>query len=65
LARDQRDRGWARRSWCVAERVEGIDTLVLNLDNGPENNIRRTQFIQRVVDFVDEQQITERLTYYR
>ena len=36
----------------------------MNLDNGPDNNSRRTQFIQRVVDFVDEHQITVRLAYY-
>lgn len=47
-----------------AARFDGVDTLVLNLDNGPENNSRRTQFIQRVVDFVDEHQITVRLAYY-
>jgi hypothetical protein len=47
-----------------AARFDGIDTLVLNLDNGPENNSRRTQFIHRVVDFVDEHQITVRLAYY-
>lgn len=47
-----------------AARFDGVDTLVLNLDNGPENNSRRTQFIQRVVDFVDEHQLTVRLAYY-
>ena len=47
-----------------AERFGGIDTLVLNLDNGPDNHSRRTQFIQRVVEFVDEHQITVRLAYY-
>jgi hypothetical protein len=47
-----------------AARFDGIDTLVLNLDNGPENNSRRTQFIHRVVDFVDAHQITVRLAYY-
>jgi hypothetical protein len=47
-----------------AARFDGVDTLVLNLDNGPENNSRRTQFIQRVVDFVDEHRITVRLAYY-
>ncbi len=47
-----------------AERFEQIDMWVLNLDNGPENNSRRTQFIQRVVEFVDEHQITVRLAYY-
>lgn len=52
---------WWRQN---AARLQGIDTLVLNLDNGPENNSRRTQFIQRVVEFVDEHQITLRLAYY-
>jgi len=47
-----------------AARFAGVDTLVLNLDNGPENHSRRTQFIQRVVEFVDEHQITVRLAYY-
>lgn len=47
-----------------AARFDGVDTLVLNLDNGPENNSRRTQFIGRVVEFVDEHQITVRLAYY-
>jgi hypothetical protein len=44
--------------------LRGIDTLVFNLDNGPDNNSRRTQFIQRVVQFVDQHQITVRLAYY-
>jgi Rhodopirellula transposase DDE domain len=38
--------------------------LVLNLDNGPENQSRRTQFIKRLVDFVARHQVTVRLAYY-
>lgn len=45
-------------------RFDGVTMLVFNLDNGPENNSRRTQFVQRVVQFVDEHQITVRLAYY-
>jgi hypothetical protein len=47
-----------------AVRFDAVDTLVFNLDNGPENHSRRSQFVRRVVDFVDEQQITVRLAYY-
>ena len=38
--------------------------LMLNLDNGPENSSRRTQFIKRAVDFANEHQVTVRLAYY-
>ncbi|PON09746.1 hypothetical protein C2W62_53795, partial [Candidatus Entotheonella serta] len=31
-----------------------ISTLVINLDKGPENHSRRTQFRQRMVDFVHD-----------
>jgi transposase len=41
-----------------------IKTLVLNLDNGPENHSRRTQFMQRITEFVDRFQITVDLAYY-
>jgi transposase len=37
---------------AVRERFAHITTLVINLDNGPENHRRRTQFMQRLVDFV-------------
>jgi hypothetical protein len=39
-------------------------TLVINQDNGPENNSRRTQFIKRAVDFANEHNVTVRLAYY-
>jgi len=41
-----------------------VTTLVLNMDNGPENHSRRTQFIKRLVDFVAENQVTVQLAYY-
>lgn len=37
---------------AVRERFAPITTLVINLDNGPENHSRRTQCMQRLVDFV-------------
>jgi hypothetical protein len=41
-----------------------VTTLVLNMDNGPENHSRRTQFIKRLIDFVAENQVTVQLVYY-
>jgi transposase len=48
----------------VRVRFPHITTLVLNVDNGPENHRRRTQFMQRMVDFVQQYQVTMRLAYY-
>jgi transposase len=48
----------------VRERFAHITTLVINLDNGPENHSRRTQFMQRIVDFVQQYHVTVRLAYY-
>lgn len=41
-----------------------VTRLVLNFDNGPENHSRRTQFMQRLTDFVDQVQIPIDLAYY-
>lgn len=41
-----------------------VDTLVVDLDNGPENNGTRSQFLQRLVDFSHQFGLTLRLTYY-
>ncbi len=60
---------------CVADRlvqwweqVRGrfpqITTLVINLDNGPENHSRRTQFLYRMVEFAQTYALTVRLAYY-
>ncbi len=48
----------------VQERFGHITTLVINLDNGPENHSRRTQFMQRIVDFVQQSGLAVRLAYY-
>jgi transposase len=48
----------------VRPRFPHITTLVLNVDNGPENHSRRTQFMQRMVEFVQQYQVTVRLAYY-
>jgi transposase len=49
---------------AVHERFGHITTLVINLDNGPENQSRRTQFMQRLVAFVQQYPLTVRLAYY-
>jgi transposase len=48
----------------VRERFAHITTLVINLDNGPENHSRRTQFMQRLVEFVHQYRVRVRLAYY-
>ena len=48
----------------VKERFHDIKTLVINLDNGPESHSRRTQFMQRLVEFAQCYHLTIRLTYY-
>jgi len=49
---------------AVRDRFAQITTLVINLDNGPENHSRRTQFMRRIVEFVEQYGITVRLVYY-
>jgi transposase len=48
----------------VRERFSHITTLLINLDNGPENHSRRTQFMQRLLEFVQRYHINVRLAYY-
>jgi hypothetical protein len=48
----------------VQPRFPQVDTLVINQDNGPENNSRRTQFLKRMVAFAQQSRIHVRLAYY-
>ena len=48
----------------LRERFPQVKTLVLNLDNGPENHSRRTQFMKRITEVVDTFQVTVELAYY-
>jgi hypothetical protein len=48
----------------VKPRFPLVRTLVFDQDNGPENNSRRTQFIKRIIEFADTNQINVRLAYY-
>jgi len=41
-----------------------VRTLVINLDNGPENQSRRTRFLKRIVGFARKYGLVIRLAYY-
>lgn len=45
-------------------RFPKVKTLLLNLDNGPECHSRRTQFLFRLVEFVQQSGIAIELAYY-
>lgn len=49
---------------AVRGRFAHITTLVVNLDNGPENHSHRTQFMHRLVQFAARFRLTVRLAYY-
>lgn len=57
---------WDRieENWSEWEKKHHPVTLLINQDNGPENNSRRTQFIKRAVEFADQHQVAVKLAYY-
>ena len=52
---------WWRQSKAALGHVK---RLVIYLDNGPKNSGRRTQFLKRMVEFVDRSGLEVRLVYY-
>ncbi len=48
----------------VRHRMPQVRTLVINQDNGPENNSSRTQFMKRLVEFALTNHIEVQLAYY-
>ena len=48
----------------VRNRFPKVTTLLINSDNGPETQSRRTQLMSRLAAFADQQQITLQLAYY-
>ena len=48
----------------IRDRFPQIKKLVINADNGPENHSRRTQFMSRLVNWVNSAQISIQLAYY-
>jgi hypothetical protein len=57
---DRLEQWWA----SVREHFAHITTLVLNLDNGPENHSHRTQFMFRLQQFAQQAHLRVRLAYY-
>lgn len=45
-------------------RFPDVSSLVLNQYNGPENHSRRTQFMNRITQFVDHYSLMVQLAYY-
>ena len=45
-------------------RFPRVDRLLLDLDNGPENHSRRSQFLKRVVGFARKYRLAVQLAYY-
>jgi hypothetical protein len=51
--------------WTTLQsRFPQVNRLVLNLDNGPDNHSRRTQFMKRITELVDHFQLPVDLAYY-
>jgi hypothetical protein len=50
--------------WAARGHSGGHKTLLLNMDNGPENSSSRTQFIKRMVEFSAEHNTHVTLAYY-
>jgi hypothetical protein len=48
----------------VRLRFSRVKALVINLDNGPENHSRRSQFLKRIVEFARKYGLRVRLAYY-
>jgi len=57
---DQLEAWWQR----VKAHFPQIRRWVINVDNGPENHSRRTQFMHRLVTLAHREQITIQLAYY-
>jgi hypothetical protein len=52
-------------TWVMIEQdFPQVRTLLLNLDNGPENHSRRTQFMYRLTQLADTSGLTLELAYY-
>ena len=50
--------------WPMIQSRYDPHTIVINADNGPENNSRRSQYIKRLVDFAKMNEVNFSLAYY-
>lgn len=57
---DMLERWWGKKQ----KQFPKVNTLVINQDNGPEIQSRRTQFLKRMVDFAWRHGLLIRLAYY-
>jgi hypothetical protein len=55
---------WWQRNQERFEAVCAVRRLIVDLDNGPENQSRRTQFLYRMVQFAQKHQLLVQLVYY-
>jgi hypothetical protein len=46
------------------QELSHIRHLIINLDNGPECNVRRSQFLYRMAEFADRTGLTVQMVYY-
>jgi Rhodopirellula transposase DDE domain len=57
---DRLDQWWQANQ----QRHPKVRQLLLDLDNGPENHSRRSQFVYRLVQFAQKERLTIELAYY-
>jgi len=50
--------------WPCIESRFNLHTVVINLDNGPENSSRRSQFMNRLVAFAKTKEVSISMAYY-
>jgi len=50
--------------WLKSDYLQGKGALILNSDNGPENNSHRTQFMKRMMEFSVKYKVKVLLAYY-
>ncbi len=55
---------WWQRSQERLGAVREVRRLIVDLDNGPENHSRRTQFLYRMAQFAQKHQLIVQLAYY-
>jgi len=55
---------WKSKMKELNDQKDNVKKLVINLDNGPQQNSHRTQFMKRIQDFSNKSKIAITLAYY-
>lgn len=50
--------------WSSIKNRINLHTIVINLDNGPDNSSRRTQFMNRLLEFAKANEVNISLVHY-